>query len=86
MTILLPALALAFGAFCVWLVVRIVNRRERWAKWTLGAVVGVPVLYVLSFGRPGGYSGNRGAPEQFAIQSRASMNRRSRCLTPHLDQ
>jgi hypothetical protein len=31
--------------------VRIVNRRERWAKWTLlGAVVGAPVLYVLSFG------------------------------------
>ena len=40
MTIFLPTLAVAFAAFCVWLVVRIVNRRERWAKWTLAVVVG----------------------------------------------
>jgi uncharacterized membrane protein len=33
MSIVLPALAVAFGAFSVWLAVRIVNRRERWAKW-----------------------------------------------------
>jgi hypothetical protein len=59
MTILLPALAVAFAAFCVWLTVRIVNRRERWAKWTLAAVVGVPVLYVLSFG-PAVYMAARG--------------------------
>ncbi len=26
------------------------NRRERWAKWTLAAAIGVPVLYVASFG------------------------------------
>jgi hypothetical protein len=40
-----------FAAFCVWLTVRIVNRRERWAKRTLVAViVGLPVLYVASFG------------------------------------
>ena len=50
MTILLPTLGVAFAAFCVWLSVRIVNRRERWAKWTLAAVIGLPVLYVLSFG------------------------------------
>jgi hypothetical protein len=50
MTIVLPALAVAFAAFCVWLTVRVVNRRERWAKWTLAAVVGLPLLYVLSFG------------------------------------
>ena len=50
MTILLPALAIAIAAFCVWLTVRIVNRRERWVKWTLAGVVGVPVLYVASFG------------------------------------
>jgi hypothetical protein len=31
MTILLPALAVAFAAFCVWPAVRVVNRRERWA-------------------------------------------------------
>jgi hypothetical protein len=50
MTILFPALCVAFTAFCVWLGVRIVNRRERWAKWTLAMVIGVPVLYVASFG------------------------------------
>ena len=50
MEILLPALGVAFVAFCVWLTVRIVNRRERWAKWTLAGVVGVLVLYVLSVG------------------------------------
>jgi hypothetical protein len=49
-TILLPALAVAFAAFCVWLTVRIVNRRERWAKWTLAVVIGLPVPYVASFG------------------------------------
>ena len=31
MTILLSTLAVAFAAFCVWLTVLIVNRRERWA-------------------------------------------------------
>ena len=50
MTILLPILAVAFTAFCVWLAVRIMNRRERWAKRTLTLVVGLPVLYLVSFG------------------------------------
>ena len=50
MTILLPTLAIAFAAFCVWLTVRIVNRRERWAKRTLAAVFAVPILYLTSFG------------------------------------
>jgi hypothetical protein len=51
MTIILPALAVAFAAFCVWLAVRIFNRREKWAKRTaVGLIVGLPVLYVLSFG------------------------------------
>jgi hypothetical protein len=39
MTIVLPALAAAFGAFCVWLTVQIVNRRERWAIWTLAGTL-----------------------------------------------
>jgi hypothetical protein len=50
MTIILPAVAVTFAAFCVWLGVRVYNRRERWAKWTLVVVVGSPVLYVASFG------------------------------------
>jgi hypothetical protein len=31
----LSIFGVAFAAFCMWLAVRIVNRRERWAKWTL---------------------------------------------------
>ena len=50
MSIVLSSLAVAFAAFCVWLTVRLVNRRERWAKRTLAAVILLPVLYVLSFG------------------------------------
>jgi hypothetical protein len=50
MTTLLPALAVAFAAFCVWLTVRIVNRREQWAKRTLAGLIGLPVLYFASFG------------------------------------
>ena len=50
MTIVLLLLALTFASYCVWLIVRIVKRRERWAKWTLAAVIGMPVLYVASFG------------------------------------
>jgi hypothetical protein len=50
MTTLLSALAVAFAAFSVWLGVRIVNRRERWAKWSLTGIVAVPVLYMASFG------------------------------------
>jgi hypothetical protein len=38
-----------FAAFCVWLAVRIVNRRERWAMWM--AVAGTCVFaYPLSAG------------------------------------
>ena len=50
MTILLPTLAVAFAAFCVWLMVRIVNRRERWAKWTAVGLVIALVAYPLSIG------------------------------------
>jgi|GEM_PF-5234285 len=50
MTLLLPTLAVAFAALCVWLTVRIVNRRERWAKWTLAALVASMLLYPLSVG------------------------------------
>lgn len=50
MTILLRTLAVTFAGSCVWLTVRIVNRKERWAKWTLAAAVGLPVLYIASFG------------------------------------
>jgi hypothetical protein len=50
MEMILPALAVACAALCIWLTVRIVNRRERWAKWTLAVVAALPMLYVVSFG------------------------------------
>jgi hypothetical protein len=50
MTIVLPALAVAVATFCVWLTVRIVNRRERWAKWIAGVIAVLAVLYVASSG------------------------------------
>ncbi|MBI3864447.1 MAG: hypothetical protein HY290_21405 [Planctomycetia bacterium] len=51
MSILVPVLAVAFVAFCVWLAVRIVNRSERWAKrLAVALVVSSPLLYVASLG------------------------------------
>jgi hypothetical protein len=50
MSIVLPALGVAFAAFCIWLAVRIINRRERWAKWSLAVILTLPMLYPLSFG------------------------------------
>lgn len=47
---MLAFLAVGLPTFCIWLVVRIVNRRERWAKWTMGALIAGSVLYVASFG------------------------------------
>jgi|GEM_PF-3443515 len=49
-TLVLFIFGITSAAFCVWLTVRIINRRERWAKWMLAAIVGMPVLYVASFG------------------------------------
>jgi hypothetical protein len=50
MGLALSIFGVTFAALCVWLTVRIINRRERWAKWTLAAVIGLPVLYAASFG------------------------------------
>ena len=47
---LILALATAYAAFCIWLTVRIVNRRERWAKWLLAILIGLPTFYVVSVG------------------------------------
>jgi len=48
MTIVVSVLAVTFAAFCVWLGVRIINRRERWARWTAVALVALLVAYPLS--------------------------------------
>lgn len=47
---IISSLGVAFVAFAVWLTVRIVNRRERWAKRTGAILVAFLVLYPLSFG------------------------------------
>ena len=54
MAILIPALFAAFAAFCIWLAVRIVNRRERWAKWTSAVVAVMVIFYPLSVGPASG--------------------------------
>jgi hypothetical protein len=50
MAMSLAIFGVAFAAFCVWLAVRILNRRERWAKRTAVMLVVAPTLYVLSIG------------------------------------
>jgi len=50
MGIALTFLSVTYAAVGLWLAVRIVNRRERWAKWTATALIAAPILYVLSFG------------------------------------
>ena len=51
MSIFFPACGVAFAAFRVWLTVRIVNRRERWAKWMAGALIVAAIAgYPLSIG------------------------------------
>jgi hypothetical protein len=50
MTLLLPALAVAFAGFCIWLAVRIVNRRERWAKRLAWGLIAMSAIYALSSG------------------------------------
>jgi hypothetical protein len=50
MAVTLAVFGIAFAAFGIWLTVRFINRRERWAKWTAVGLIAVPVLYVLSFG------------------------------------
>jgi multisubunit Na+/H+ antiporter MnhE subunit len=49
MDLALSIFGVAFAALCVWLTVRIINRRERWAKWTLAAalVMGCPLAVVV---------------------------------------
>jgi hypothetical protein len=68
MTILLLTLAVAFAAFCVWLTVRTVNRKERWAKrLTVAVVIAAPLLYVLSVGPARRMAGNLAPLEKSKI-------------------
>lgn len=51
MLIVLSTLAIAFAAFCVWLMVRIFNRDQKWVKRALAAtLIMLPLVYVATFG------------------------------------
>jgi hypothetical protein len=50
MPAIIATLSVACAAFAVWLTVRVINRRERWAKRTAAAMVAAPALYFLSWG------------------------------------
>ncbi len=50
MDIAMPTFGVTFAAFCVWLGIRILNRRERWAIWTAAIVVYSLLLYIASSG------------------------------------
>ena len=53
MGLALSIFGIAFAAFCAWLTVRIVNRRERWAKRTAATLIlmlAIASTYVLSLG------------------------------------
>ncbi|MBS0264588.1 MAG: hypothetical protein JSS02_21820 [Planctomycetes bacterium] len=39
MEIVLSVAGAAFGAFCIWLTVRIINRRELWAKKAVSTLI-----------------------------------------------
>jgi hypothetical protein len=48
MAVALAIFGVSFAAFCVWLGVRVINRREWWAKWTavfVLVVLGYPLSY-----------------------------------------
>jgi drug/metabolite transporter superfamily protein YnfA len=47
MAVALSIFGVAFAAFCVWLTVRIINRRERWAKWTVVALTAFAAIALL---------------------------------------
>jgi|GEM_PF-1665285 len=38
-----------FTSVFIWLVVQVMNRRDRWAKWSLAAMLSMPILYVASW-------------------------------------
>src|SRR5579863_4345750 len=50
MRFLLPVLGAVYTAFVVWLVVRIINRPDRRHRRLAALALGLPLLYVISFG------------------------------------
>jgi len=50
MDLILSALGAAYTAFVIWLTVRIINRPDRRHRRLVALAIGLPLLYVLSFG------------------------------------
>lgn len=73
MDLALPTAGIAYASFCVWLTVRIINRRERWAKSTLAGVVVMPLLYVGSFGPACWWASSPGLIDGFPARCIPSM-------------
>jgi hypothetical protein len=48
MLIVIPALGAALATFCIWLTVRVINRKERWATRAIILLAGMPLTYALS--------------------------------------
>jgi hypothetical protein len=48
MLIVIPVLGAALATFCIWLTVRVINRKERSAMWAIILLAGVPLTYALS--------------------------------------
>ena len=67
------ALLVAYVALGVWLAARIINRRERRAKWALATLVSLPVLYVVSFG-PACWLDSRRKPEAKSVTVSRPLN------------
>ena len=63
-----PAMTVAFAALGTWLTVRVVNRREKWAKRSLALLVSLPILYVLSFGPVCWISSRMNLGEEFGLR------------------
>jgi hypothetical protein len=59
--VIMPVVLVAFAAFGIWLALRTLNRRERWAKWT--ALVWMLLGYPLSIGPAWWFSQRIGNPE-----------------------
>ena len=70
----LPIFGAVFAAFCVWLTVRIVNRRERWTKWLAGAVVLLmPSAYLIASYAINGVPPNEEESEGVTIKTTAAV-------------
>jgi hypothetical protein len=47
---ILVATGIGFSALVIWLTIRIINHRERWAKWAAVVLVITPFVYAASLG------------------------------------